>query len=508
MIRRSLVFAVPLALIGVAPIAAQEATPAPLSSIDWMKEVLHQPVATPKPSAPKRDETATATSAAISEVTVQQLDDAPDKTIGLLASSVTGLPADLWLNSNSARLAGMIERLGTPRYPALQDLMRLLLLAETDTPKDSPSDQTLLLARIDALMAMGSIDAAYALAQRARPFTSPLLERLADGALLTGQEDEVCTLWKDTPGLAFPTALRVFCLSRAEDWLAASLTLDTGAALGQISDTDAAMLTLFLDPELASDTPPQIPSHQLTPLQYRLMEAIGNPLPTRSLPTAFAAADLRQNSGWKARLEAAERLGRVGALPDNQLLGIFTEKQPSASGQIWDRVEAMQRLDAALSARDPASVNRHLGPAIQALEPAGLLVPLARLYAQRLSGLPLTPEAKAHAQRLGYLSAQYETFASADMPFATAIATGQTEGVVATTTTQQEVLKGFTQAPLTRDARLVKDEKLGQAILNAMFDIEQAKDGDVTHVADGLALLRAVGLEDYARRAALQVLLL
>ena len=60
-------------------------------------------------------------------------------------------------------------------------------------------------------------------------------------------------------------------------------------------------------------------------------------------------ADLRGNSGWKAEIEAAERLARTGAVPASRLLGLYTDRRPAASGGVWDRVAAVQALDLALN---------------------------------------------------------------------------------------------------------------------------------------------------------------
>ncbi|WP_420863685.1 hypothetical protein [Algirhabdus cladophorae] len=482
----------------------------PLSEIDWMKSVLH----TPSPATPTQPQQTTepqvATSAAIADVTVTPLGGNTAPTIGLLPATVTGLPKDLWQASNSARLSGLIEQIGVPQFPAIQDLMRLLILAEAAAPTDASTDQVFLLARIDALVRMGSLEAAFALAARAQPVTPQVFQRRMDIGLLTGQEQALCDLWRDTPGLRPQTDLRVFCLARQQDWVAASLTLDTAKALDQITPVDARLLAAFLDPEMEQTEPPKIASHQLTPLQFRVLEAIGHPRPTRGLPLPYAASDLRQNSGWKARLEAAERLGRSGALPDNQFLGIFTEKTPSASGQIWDRVEAIQRLEAAVRARDPSAVNTHLPPAMDILEPAGLLVPVARLFAETLGGLPLGPTAKSAALRLGYLSPAYETIAIEDPApsFRKSLAQGTPQDATATTAVERAIVAGFTTPPAARAAAMIKDGHLGQAILTAVLAIEPAGDGDITGLAAGLSVLRAVGLEDYARRTALQVLLL
>ncbi len=50
--------------------------------------------------------------------------------------------------------------------------------------------------------------------------------------------------------------------------------------------------------------------------------------------------------------------------------------------------------------------------------------------------------------------------------------------------------------------------RLGEAILRAILLFEEGRGGDFDGLADAIALLRMVGLEDTARRAALEFLLL
>ncbi len=56
--------------------------------------------------------------------------------------------------------------------------------------------------------------------------------------------------------------------------------------------------------------------------------------------------------------------------------------------------------------------------------------------------------------------------------------------------------------------RLVDENRTGEAILTAIEKIERGVQGDLDGVTDGLSLLRTVGLEKAARRAALELLLL
>jgi hypothetical protein len=52
------------------------------------------------------------------------------------------------------------------------------------------------------------------------------------------------------------------------------------------------------------------------------------------------------------------------------------------------------------------------------------------------------------------------------------------------------------------------DGKLGEALLRAIALFDAGSDGDLRSVTDALTVLRAVGLEDVARRAALQLMIL
>jgi hypothetical protein len=93
--------------------------------------------------------------------------------------------------------------------------------------------------------------------------------------------------------------------------------------------------------------------------------------------------------------------------------------------------------------------------------------------------------------------------------FLVAVARGQLIGVEATTLKQEAVKAGFTTtvAPQAIQALLAED-KLGEALLRSIATFNEGLVGDPAAVAEALAVLRAVGLQDFARRASLQYLLL
>ena len=139
-----------------------------------------------------------------------------------------------------------------------------------------------------------------------------------------------------------------------------------------------------------------------TPLEFRLFEALGEPLPTAPLPLAFAVLDLSGDNGWRAQIQAAERLARAGSLPANRLLGIYTMREPAASGGVWDRVAPCRTSRPRWNAARPGAV----GPALLRVWPqmasGRLLVPFAELYAERLAALDLDGRAGALARQAAF----------------------------------------------------------------------------------------------------------
>jgi len=291
--------------------------------------------------------------------------------------------------------------------------------------------------------------------------------------------------------------------------------LDSARALGVISDAEDILLASFLDPDIA-DAALLLPSTaHPSPLVFRMMEAIGEPLPTANLPRAFAHADLNDNAGWKAQIEAAERLVRTGAIDPNRLLGLYTERRPAASGGVWDRAEAIQALDRSISARDPAAVSAALPLAWDAMASVQLETALSALYAEKLASLPLEGDVSALAHKIRLLSAQYETAALSYVPngprdlLLRAIATGVFSEVTVSDPAEVAIVEGFSATGVPVRLRSLSDEnRLGEAILRAMELFTEGAQGDLDEVSDAVTFLRSVGLEDTARRAALQLLLL
>jgi hypothetical protein len=397
----------------------------------------------------------------------------------------------------------------------MQSLLYTLLLAEAEPPRDAGDQAVFLQARIDTLMGMGAVEPALAMLEPLATRHPALFTRWFDLTLLTGQEDRACATMTETPALAPGWAARVYCTARIGDWQTAALTFATARSLGLLGQTEDAMLERFLDPELFEGEPLPLPPVRPSVLLFRLYEAIGEPLPTAPLPRAFSVADLRDTAGWKAQLEAAERLARTGALSENRLVALYTERTPAASGGVWDRAAALQRFDAALTAGDPGSVAVTLPAAWAAVEAARLEDAFARAYGPALGRLALTGAAATLAYRVALLSPGYEAAALAQgaaqpgLAFETGLARGAPPDAAPGDEIAAAIAAGFaTQTPPADVQAAVAAGQLGEAILIAMQRFQTGAAGEPVALREALAAFRALGLEDTARRAALQVRLL
>ena len=481
----------------------------PLSAIDWLTippaggragQILLEPPVTESGSGP--------------EITVTPLETL-ERPIGLVPTHVTGLPVEMWQASAIEDVIRAMNAADVSRTPAMQTLLYTLLLAETLPPSSSDAAEQFLLARLQRLFDLGAVEPAQAMIDTAGPDTTP--ERFAvwfDATLLSGDETFSCAALNRSPHLSQDYAARMFCTLRKGDWSAAAVMLDAARALNLMPQDELFLLDRFLNPDVYEFAPPLPVPSAPDPLTFRLFEAIGEPLPTAPLPRRFSVADLRDVAGWKAQLEAAERLARTGAISPNRLLGVYTDRLPAASGGVWDRVEAIQRFDTALGSRSADAVAKTLPAAWNVMRHAGLEVPFSTLFADQLAGLPLTGEPQRLAFYMRLLSPDYEAAAAdapdgADMEFLAGLAQGA-PSAPGGDTMRQAIFDGFANPPTTPPSlqRYLDNGRLGEAILQAIKMFHSGRDGNLDDLTAALQFLRSVGLEDTARRAAIQSLLL
>jgi len=432
---------------------------------------------------------------------------------GLLPRSATGLPPGLWAASDPNRLASLIAAVELP-VPAMQRLMRRLILAEA-LPPAGDTGLVHLDSRLGWLMRQGMVEEALALLQITGVDDPLLFDDWVDLSLLLDSSEPVCARLAQQPRLSSDLSLRVFCTARAGEWERAALVLQSARSLGDVSGRQAELLVRFLDPE-AGDGRPLLPPVRPTPLEFRLFEALGEPLPTQPLPLPFAVLDLSGNTGWKAQIEAAERLARAGSLDPNRLLGLYTLRRAAASGGVWDRVAALQAFERALERGRVDLVTRRLTEVWPQMVSARVLPAFAELFAEDLADLALEGRAGRMARDAVYLSRGYETLipavqaTDAKTVFLGALARGVApDPDAARLPYAEDIARGFSDATVPGVlAEQLQEGRLGEVILRAMALFASGAAGNGQDLTDALATMRALGLEDSARRAALELVIL
>jgi len=480
----------------------------PLSAIDWLSDSVAAPVIPELPGSQP-------TPAAIPQVETLPLGAQRPDGIGLLSAETAGLSRTLWRGSATAELVDLVSSEPRDLLPAPRALLKRLLLAELDPPSDAGIEGRLLIARIDHLLELGALDEAAALLDVAGTMSQDLFRRRFDVALLTGAEQTACKELRNNPSISPTYPARIFCLARTDEWHTAAVTLETATVLGLLTSEEDELLARFLHPELEEELPPLGPPVRPSPLIFRLYEAIGEPLPTTNLPLAFAHADLNPNSGWKAQLEAAERLARAGAIAPNLLLGLYTERRPSASGGVWERARVTQRLDRAIAEGRAEDVSAALLEGWTLFSEVGLKPTFADIFAPKLSSSELSPEARSLAFRLSLLTSDFLIAASRHGPadeeeaFLVAVALGKPDEASATGPLASAISAGFTLTEMPARFGLRTDvEARGAALLRALALFTSGAKGNFEDLRDALALLRMLGFETVARRAALELLIL
>ncbi len=132
--------------------------------------------------------------------------------------------------------------------------------------------------------------------------------------------------------------------------------------------------------------------------------------------------------------------------------------------------------------------------------------------------MALTDDSARIAFDMGLLSPEFVRLSSSrhapgDLRgrFLAGLAQGSVKGLTPPDSLARAIQPAFdgTSVVLSEDAELLLDQgRIGEAILLAMARIEVGLHGELAKLAEGLALLRKLGLEDIARRTALELMLL
>lgn len=476
----------------------------PKSAIPWLTESLEAPPAS------ESDAATTPSQPDASGIVETPLSAPVRDGLGILPPDLTGFPRDLWAGTSLPSATFLLDRTPLAGEPSLRALFLQVLMAETDPPFGASDASGFLLTRIDRLMAFGALEQAEALIERAQPDTEPLFRRWFDIALLTGRADLACAALEDSPMMAPTSKVRIFCLTRTGDWDAAQIALNAAADIGTISEDEAALFSMFIDPALSEELAPPPPGRPMRSLEFVIRGATGLPIPRRELPPAFLHTDLENYIPIRYRISSAERLAADGVIAPSVLFAAYREEEPAASGSIWDRAAAVQAFDASLLAAD-------LGPHLEALDaemhPNGLRAAAATEIAARLATYaPAEVPPKWHDLVAAYLLLGGEAEAAGnwvteesrhDIRLAAAIATGEPALGLG---------RAFSGPPEERTdpaiRGLIEKGRPGEALMETIARLATDERVEEDDAIRALAGLRALGLEDAARRIAVERLLL
>lgn len=481
----------------------------PLSAIEWLSDSIDIPQATTEPDQGKPDATLP------SVITVAPLDAPVPDRAGLISARPLGLDPGLWGRSASADIARTIALLPDSRMapPSLRAFLHDLLVLRLDPPIDANEDDSLYLARLDRLLEMGHLASAKRLIEVAGAPEPRRFRRAFDIALLTGTETDACKVIEETPDISPTYLARIFCLARGGNWDVAAITLGNAEVLGILSDDEDKLLSHFLDPELFEGEPLPSPPRLPSPLVFRLYEAVGERIPTDQLPVAFAVTDLTDTVGWKTRLRAIERLAAADAVPFERLLSVYSERQPAASGGVWERVGLVQELLKAIEHGDTQRLANVLPQAWSAAADIGYEAALARWLAPKLNGSELNGQAGHVAFEVGLLAGRPDLASAFAAPtafdrFLLAIAKGEPASPPDADPLARAILRGLSALdPSRAHLSLIQDGRSGEALLSALSDLMDGAAGNPDRTANALALLRHLGLERLARQTAVELVL-
>ena len=439
------------------------------------------------------------------DIQVTTLSSRDYQTIGLLPIYVTGIPTTIWRNSNFDDLEYSFKKMPTFSYSPIQELVYALLLAEARPPLDEPERYAFLEARLNKLLKYGAVDPAIALIERASPVPERMIPLLFNISLLSSNNFPVCDpIFQYTKNKDLQAEL-IYCYARKGDWLTAHLILKTGEVLGDLSAQEVSLLDRYLEVDFNVDLNALLPPPELiTPLEYRLYEAIGEPIPAEYLPIQYSQSDLSGENGWRAQVIAAERLSSTGAIPGNQILGIYTNNSPGVSGGVWERVKAVSDLDEALESEE--NVEQYFQEAWKIFKQTDQLIVFAKLFGLRVFEKNLSQTSQKIAADLLLLINNFELtesyWSSNDIRFG--LISGDFSRVMASNETERTIFKVFTEPsiPFLVEQKL-NQGKLGEVILNSILQFETGIEGNLRDFSESLSTLNLIGLGTTARRAAL-----
>lgn len=319
---------------------------------------------------------------------------------GLAAEQWSGTPGDIAL-----RLVSLIP--AAPESTALRALAARMLLSAGPAPADLAPEGAFLARRAEALLAMGAIDQLGALGARAPEgaLTLGLSRPLTEAAFARGDDARACALYDRLTNAAtdpFWIKAAMVCDARA----GRDAKVDFGARLlSELGDDDQLILALAQAATTGQDGA-QFRMGGAGPVHLALarvadLKVDPDIAAINSLPVLVALARGAAAPPFAARLAAAERAERAGAIAAPELTDLYDEVSVATGAP--DAALAVAEADpgplgrailwrVAEAQSDPAVRARAISKAMDLAEDDAAWRQTARLFAPFLTSLDPVPE--------------------------------------------------------------------------------------------------------------------
>lgn len=320
----------------------------PRSAIPWLSDLATAPAPPVETEDPEPR-------AADAPIEVAGVDAVKADAAGLASAESLDLPRDLWRGVSALRARSLIEKAPIGGVRAARRLLHAIMTARLQAPSGSGEAASLVLARAEKLLALADPAQADALIRAANLSTVAAADIRMRAALLIGDVDGVCGEI-DGGGLPSPGAAeRVYCFAATGATPAAALTLAAARDIDDMPVLDQALLEALVNGPGAAGVSPPRQAADMTPLRAALIDdlALTGPSP-RSLPLAYRVRDLAKGAPRRSRIAATERLVEAGVLLPETLVALYRDQRSAESGGVWGRVESYQK--AAKASQKPAAI--------------------------------------------------------------------------------------------------------------------------------------------------------
>lgn len=324
-----------------------------------------------------------------------------------MAGDGSGMPQDAWRGMTVGALEESLVSLALPpRSPALHALWSRLMAASADAPAGGRTPAHFDAVRLEALYRAGllaTMDKRLETVAGDDPVFQSFRVRLD---LALGRRDKACqtsrALIAKRSGLPKPMLGELYLLS---GYCAAAESNAGGAGLAadlaREEGVDAPVALAALDALAGIAKAPLTPPKTVRVLDYRLLELLGPIQPEQVLDRAepaLAAAVATQEGGEpRARVTAAEAAARLNAISAEQLAAAYRAAPAGADEPALRRGELLRTISA------EQATMRKLQLAKALLDDArrnGLMLPIARILAPIMLGLPPSADARSYADTL------------------------------------------------------------------------------------------------------------